>query len=170
MSEFIQAYGEIIVLLFGVIIASAGAVMHWKAEKLKATFSILYNMQSSPNYAKGVAVLSIIDSANNRLTGESIANSFIMRNKKITKIEEKEIAYANDIFSYLNLLEQISLGISEKIYDERTCKKMIHSKVIKCWKVAESFIKKNRERQPTIYQELEFLVTKWEKKPLQKNR
>ena len=90
--------------------------------------------------------------------------------KTLSKQSKLSIEYARQIFQYLNLLEQLSLGISQRIYDEKTCKKMIYTRVVNGWKLSESFIKKNRENQKTLYQELENLVKNWQKSPLKTRR
>lgn len=73
-----------------------------------------------------------------------------------------------DIRYLLNHLESLSVGIQAGIYDETMLKKSWCGIVLDTYKHATPYIAATREAEhrSTIYQELEWLATRWKKNPL----
>ena len=163
---------EIFVLSLGVCIAFVSILTYRRTEKLKVTLGIVYEITNSLLSRNGVDILRLIKSDNNNETGEFLASNYLKRSKSLKTLNKKElhrIEHARGLCAYLNLLEILSVGISEKIYDESTCKKAFYNKVVEGWKGAKTFITSIRGKtEHTLYQEFEKLAMKWEKNPLKK--
>ena len=162
---------EIFVLSLGVCIAFVSILTYRRTEKLKVTLGIVYEITNSLLSRNGVDILRLIKSDNNNTTGEYLASNYLKRSESLKTLNKKEsdIEHARGLCAYLNLLEILSVGISEKIYDESTCKKAFYNKVVEGWKGAKTFITSIRGKtEHTLYQEFEKLAMKWEKNPLKK--
>ena len=174
---------EIIPLSIGLIIAVVSIYSHRKTEKLKATLNMTHHIITSPLANEGVDILRFIKHKDNDETCELLARDYIGANKiSIDKLDKdnptnKRIGYARKLCAYLNLLEEMCVGIDKGIYDENTCKDVLYSKVVYSWKNAKVFIEESREdkykedpknKLDTLYQDLELLAKRWEKNPIKK--
>ncbi|QPL46483.1 DUF4760 domain-containing protein [Halomonas sp. A40-4] len=77
---------------------------------------------------------------------------------------------AQDLRYLLNHFERLSVGIQEKIYNEKMIKKSQYSTIVRTYDRSNKFIEGVRENAETAYQEFEWLSKKWKKKPLKKKR
>lgn len=84
---------------------------------------------------------------------------------KDTKSEE-----CSHILRVLNGYEFVALGIRKRAFDENIYKMSQFSNVMKVWKASDGFIReiRSREDKPTLFQELEWLILRWEKNPIHK--
>ena len=172
---------EIIPLSIGLIIAVVSIYSYRKAEKLKATLNMTHHIITSPLANEGVDILRFIKHKDNDETCELLARDYIGANKiSIDKLDKdnptnKRIGYARKLCAYLNLLEEMCVGIDKGIYDENTCKDVLYSKVVYSWKNAKVFIEESGEtstkkilKLDTLYQDLELLSKEMGEKPYQK--
>jgi len=72
------------------------------------------------------------------------------------------------IFRVLNGYEFVALGIRKRAFDENIYKMSQFSNVMKVWKASDGFIREVRsaENKPTLFQEIEWLVARWERDPI----
>ena len=72
------------------------------------------------------------------------------------------------ILRVLNSHEFVALGIRKRAFDENIYKMSQFSNVMKVWSASDGFIReiRSKEQKPTLFQELEWLTTKWEKAPI----
>lgn len=75
------------------------------------------------------------------------------------------------ILKVLNNHEFIALGIRRKAFEERIYKELQYSNFVKVYNSAAGIIAelRNCKNTPTIFQEFEWLIKRWQKKPLQKH-
>lgn len=71
----------------------------------------------------------------------------------------------------LNYFEFVSLGIRRKAFDETIYKNLKFSDLMRLWKASEVFVAdiRNTKNSKTIYQEFEWLSTRWQSKPLKRH-
>lgn len=78
------------------------------------------------------------------------------------------------ILRVLNSHEFVALGIRKRAFDENIYKMSQYSNVMKVWEASDGFIReiRNLEKKPTLFQELEWLASRWERNPIStvKNR
>lgn len=74
------------------------------------------------------------------------------------------------ILQVLNNHEFIALGIRKKAFDEGIYKMSQYSNVMKVWEASDGFIReiRSKEKKPTLFQDFEWLTTRWEKAPITK--
>ncbi|WP_103035999.1 DUF4760 domain-containing protein [Castellaniella caeni] len=72
------------------------------------------------------------------------------------------------ILRVLNGYEFVALGIRKRAFDENIYKMSQFSNVMKVWRASDGFIRDVRasENKPTLFQELEWLTSRWEKDPI----
>lgn len=75
------------------------------------------------------------------------------------------------VLTVLNNYEFISVGIREKALDENVYKRAQYSTVLKDWRATKAFIMELRDQNkvPTLFQEFEYLYSRWAVKPLKKD-
>ena len=83
------------------------------------------------------------------------------------KADDKD---AQDLRYLLNHFERLSVGIQEKIYDEKMVKKSQYSTFVKTYERSQQFIRGVRKTSPTAYQEFEWLSLRWQKNPLKSRK
>jgi hypothetical protein len=71
----------------------------------------------------------------------------------------------------LNAREFEATGIREGAFDEKIFKRMVYNTVIKDWDSLKPYVMELRRKRnhQTLFQEFEWLATRWEKNPLKKN-
>jgi hypothetical protein len=73
-----------------------------------------------------------------------------------------------DVREVLNAYEFMAAGVREKAFDEKTYKRMYYSNVVTDWGILRSFVLEYRKtRGPTVYQEFEWLASRWAGDPLE---
>lgn len=72
------------------------------------------------------------------------------------------------ILRVLNGYEFVAVGIRKRAFDEEIYKMSQYSNVMKIWKASDGFIRDIRamEDKPTLFQELEWLISRWENDPI----
>lgn len=70
----------------------------------------------------------------------------------------------------LNRYEFIAQGIRSGAFEEKIYKRMQYSSIMKMWKMSKPLIEEIRriEERDTLYQEFQWLATRWGKAPLKK--
>jgi hypothetical protein len=72
-----------------------------------------------------------------------------------------------DVREVLNAYEFMAAGVREKAFDEKTYKRMYFSNVVADWKTLQPLVAEYRNlRGPTLYQEFEWLASRWVQHPL----
>lgn len=76
------------------------------------------------------------------------------------------------ILQVLNNHEFVALGIRKHAFDENIYKMSQFSNVMKVWDASDGFIReiRSKEKKPTLFQDFEWLTTRWEKKPIRQIR
>lgn len=77
---------------------------------------------------------------------------------------------AQDLRYLLNHFERLSVGIQDKIYNEKMIKKSQYSTIVRTYERSSKFIEGVRGNADTAYQEFEWLIKRWRKRPLKKKR
>ncbi|GGC94663.1 DUF4760 domain-containing protein [Vreelandella lutescens] len=77
---------------------------------------------------------------------------------------------AQDLRYLLNHFERLSVGIQDKIYNEKMIKKSQYSTIVRTYERSSKFIEGVRENADTAYQEFEWLIKRWRKSPLKKKK
>lgn len=74
------------------------------------------------------------------------------------------------IFHVLNQYEKLAVGINNGIYSEKVVKESSAGTIIHLYSVTKPLIDvcRTTSSRPTIWQEIEILAKKWDKKPLKK--
>lgn len=74
------------------------------------------------------------------------------------------------ILKVLNNHEFVALGIRKKAFNENIYKMSQCSNVMKVWRASDGFIReiRARESKSTLFQEFEWLATRWDRAPISK--
>ena len=80
----------------------------------------------------------------------------------------KDSEERNAILKVLNYREFVAVGINSGIIDEKAYKQAYYSVTIRDWNILQKTIIsiRNNRKSQTLFQDFEFLVRKWKKKPL----
>ncbi|WP_435954075.1 DUF4760 domain-containing protein [Dryocola sp. BD626] len=153
------------IVLLGVIVAIGTIIYNVRTAKKTQTAIFLFESRQDKQYIESLHILKQV-----HRSGKSFrAYVFPCEGKAITEeemIERRKFQYI------LNFYERVAVSIREGIYDEQMIKRTSFTTVIETYDIAEPLIKAIREhiKSTTTYQEFEWLVKRWKKKPLKKNR
>lgn len=153
------------VVLLGVLVAIATIIYNVLTAKKTQTANFLFESRQDAQYLESLHVLK---QANR--SGKSF-RSYVFPCNGVTITDEEMIERRK--FQYiLNFYERVAVSIREGIYNEEMIKRTSYSTVIETFDIAEPLIKAIREhiKSDTTYQEFEWLVKRWKKKPLKKNK
>jgi hypothetical protein len=142
-----------IAIVFSSVVAGTIAINISQRQK---SVELLQNIKSDTRVDDGLATLRKIHN-----DSEIEIHCYAYSDKADTQ-EAINIRYL------LNTFEQMTSGISDRIYDENIIKRSKYTTVVNTYKRAKKFIEKVQEGQPTAYQELVALAQKWENNPLEK--
>lgn len=86
------------------------------------------------------------------------------------KINENDQFKSSDLRYLLNHFEHVANGINQGIFDEETIKRSQFSTIVNLHRYSLPYITaiRTKHSRPTVYMELETIVTKWNRDPLQK--
>ncbi|MED6317084.1 MULTISPECIES: DUF4760 domain-containing protein [Psychrobacter] len=103
--------------------------------------------------------------------GKKIKNDIEEEKRKRDSIILEDEKLKDDIHYVLNYYEFISLGIREGAFEENLFKNLHYSSFMKLWKFSQPLIIQIRtlSNKDTIYQEIEWLATKWKREPIKIN-
>lgn len=85
--------------------------------------------------------------------------------------DQKESGETKAILDVLNNYEFVASGIKEKAFDFKLYKRMRYQMVIRDWEKFKAFVYhlRSSRNHPTLFQDFEWLATKFKDKPLKKN-
>ncbi|EKN4111982.1 DUF4760 domain-containing protein [Yersinia enterocolitica] len=153
------------ILCFGLIVAIITIIYNVKTAKKMQTAIFLFESRKDQEYIQGLHVIRKVHDS-----GKSFRSYVIpMKGMELTKEEKEERLKIQYI---LNFYERVAVSIKNGIFSEIMIKEVSYSTVVQNYGIAEPFIHAIREKQQlqTLYQEYEWLVTRWKKCPLKKNK
>ncbi|QZY64360.1 DUF4760 domain-containing protein [Providencia rettgeri] len=153
-----------ILVLFGVIVAIIAIIYNVKTAKKTQTAIFLFESRQDKHYIESLHVLKQA-----HRSGKSF-RSYVFPCEG-TSVTDEELAERRKFQYILNFYERVAVSIREGIYNEEMIKRTSYSTVIETFDIAEPLIKAIREniKSDTAYQEFEWLVSEWKKKPLKKD-
>lgn len=167
VAEITKLYGgEPLAYWFQTLILIIGAIgaflAVWSArviERRKAASAVIFQARADGALVDGLRRITQLHD------GEKNIRQFAKKENKDTE-ESKAIRYV------LNHYEYISVGIQQKIYDEKIFKKSSYSTIKKVYERTRPFIDalREEEKRDTIYQEIEWLACRWTDEPLKKTQ
>lgn len=152
-------------VLFGVLVAIGAIFYNVRTAKKTQTAIFLFESRQDQQYIESLHVLKQA-----HRSGKSFRSYvFPCDGKAIT---EDDLAERRKFQYILNFYERVAVSIREGIYNEQMIKRTSYSTVIETFEIADSLIKAIREsiNSETAYQEFEWLVNRWKKAPLKKNK
>lgn len=162
ISEFIGWFNaprlQAILTFVGISIATISVVSVKATAKKKQTAEYLMELRSDARLEKCIQRLRQLDGCEN-------TNMLTLGLEN--KADDKD---AQDLRYLLNHFERLSVGIQEKIYDEKMVKKSQYSTFVKTYERSQQFIRGVRKTSPTAYQEFEWLSLRWQKNPLKSRK
>ncbi|HCL5623485.1 TPA: DUF4760 domain-containing protein [Kluyvera ascorbata] len=153
------------VVFLGVVAAIVTIIYNVRTAKKTQTANFLFESRQDAQYLESLHVLKQV-----HRSGKSFrAYVFPCNGGAITEdemVERRKFQYI------LNFYERVAVSIREGIYNEEMIKRTSYSTVIETFDIAEPLIKAIREHinSETTYQEFEWLVKRWKKNPLKKNK
>ncbi|WP_272654030.1 DUF4760 domain-containing protein [Providencia sp. PROV091] len=152
-------------ILFSVLVAIGTIIYNVRTAKKTQTAIFLFESRQDQQYIESLHVLKQA-----HRSGKSFRSYvFPCDGKAIT---EDDLAERRKFQYILNFYERVAVSIREGIYNEQMIKRTSYSTVIETFEIADSLIKAIREsiNSETAYQEFEWLVNRWKKSPLKKNK
>lgn len=145
---------KIIILGLSVLIASIAIHRNTIIAKRRATVDLVLQQRNDESLTKANELVNPILNSND-----------------ITKFADesnKDSPEREAILTILNNYEFISVGIRENAFDIKIFKRMNYGIVVRDWSCFKPFVVHLRERhdRPTLFQEFEWLATKFKKKKL----
>ncbi|WP_125077029.1 DUF4760 domain-containing protein [Pseudoxanthomonas sp. SGT-18] len=151
MDTFWVGVSNTLVVAVGVIIAGAAIIHSGRVARKRESAALLFQSRGDDVLQRGHAVIRERFNAHDKNI-QSLADQF-----------ESEDARA--VRYVLNHFETMSVGIQAGIYDEHMLKKCWCTMVVGTYDETAALITAIRKKrsQPTVYQEFEWLATRWRK-------
>lgn len=150
-----------VLVLFGAFIAIGTIVYNVKTAKKTQTANFLFESRTDNEYRESLHTLRKAHDS-----GKSFRSYVYPAGGG--DVPEADMEERRKFQYILNFYERVAVSIQEGIYNEDMIKRSSFTTVIETWDTAEPFIKAIREKinSQTTYQEFEWLVKRWKKKPL----
>lgn len=153
------------IVILGVVVAIITIIYNVNTAKKTQTAIFLFESRMDTKYTESLHTLKKAHDS-----GKSFRSYVIPVPPAVITKEELDDRLK---FQYiLNFYERVAVSIKDGIYDEGMIKKSSYGTIIETWNISEPLIRAIREKinSKTTYQEFEWLVDKWKKKPLKANK
>lgn len=162
-AEFFNQYGSL--LQTGAIFVSAGAAVwliihNGRLARKRALIDLIIQQKNNETLVKDTQlVFSLANEDNNALSKFACIEP---------STDEEFIKNRTAILNVLNNFEFIAVGIRLGAFDEKVYKQLMCGNLLKIWKATAGFIHELRRvsDRHTVFQDIEHLAHKWEKKPI----
>ena len=154
------------IIAAGVIIAAVTIYYNVRIAKKTQTAHFLFESRKDTEYVDSLHVLKKAHKS-----GKSF-RSYVIPCDNNTHITEEEMTERRKFQYILNFYERIAVSIQQGIYDEDMIKKVSYSTAVETYDISKPLIDAIRENlgTKTTYQEFEWLIKRWKKKPLDTNK